>query len=122
MAGFDGAKTHPGLNHEHQCGSQDPLSGGHAGGGRSGAQPDKMVLVEALTYSLTGYVVGCAVGIALQKVMINHFLPRLLAIWKFPHLQIVLILVVLLSMTVVSFISPLRRIKAKGISEVIGSL
>lgn len=90
--------------------------------GMSSAQLDKMVLAEALTYSLIGGIVGCIMGIALQKMLINTFLPRLLLIWKFPYMQIVLILIILLLVTVISIISPLKWIKAKGISEVIGSL
>ncbi|MCR4436007.1 MAG: FtsX-like permease family protein [Clostridiales bacterium] len=87
--------------------------------GMSGAQLDKMVLVEALTYSLTGCIVGCIMGIALQKVLIYNFLPRLFTIWKFPYVQIVLILILILLVTVISIISPLKRIKAWGIAEII---
>ncbi len=88
----------------------------------SGAQLKRMVLLEAVTYSLTGSIAGCILGIALQKVLVANFLPRLLAIWKFPSLQIALILIIILLVTVVSVIGPLKRIKAQGISEVIGSL
>lgn len=90
--------------------------------GMSGAQLKRMVLLEALTYSLTGYIAGCILGIGLQKVLVANYLPRLLAIWRFPSLQIALILIIILLVTVVSVIGPLRRIKAQGISEVIGSL
>ncbi|MHC1773328.1 MAG: ABC transporter permease [Flexilinea sp.] len=90
--------------------------------GMSGKQLDKMVLVEAVTYSLTGCIAGCILGIALQKVLIANFLPRLLTIWKFPSMQIILILIIILQVTVISIINPLKRFKARGISEVIGSL
>lgn len=85
--------------------------------GMSGAQLKKMVLAEALTYGLTGCIAGCILGVALQKVLITNYLPRLLAIWKFPFLQIVLILILTLLVTVISIISPLKRIKARGIAE-----
>ncbi|TYP54213.1 ABC transporter permease [Thermosediminibacter litoriperuensis] len=90
--------------------------------GMTGVQLEKMVLVEALTYSMTGYIAGCIMGIALQKIIIHNFLTKLLDIWKFPFIQIVLILIVLLLITFISIISPLRRIKAKGISEIIRTL
>lgn len=90
--------------------------------GMSGGQLNKMVLVEALTYCIIGYIGGCVLGIALQKVLIHSFLPRLTATWTFPRIQIPVILIVILLVTIISIIGPLKRIKAKGISEVIGSL
>lgn len=92
--------------------------------GMSGTQLDKMVLTEAVTYSLTGYIVGCVLGILLQKALITTLssnsafhIP-----WEFPHLQIGLILIVILLVTMISIISPIKRIKEQGVSEVIGSL
>lgn len=90
--------------------------------GMSGDQLNKMVLVEALTYCVIGYITGCILGIALQKALIYNFLPRFTAIWTFPFIQIPVILIVILLVTIISIISPLRRIKAKGITEVIGLL
>ncbi len=90
--------------------------------GMSGTQLDKMVLTEALTYSLTGCFFGSILGIILQKVLITYLLTSFHVIWKFPLLQIVMVLVFTFFVTVFSVISPLKRIKAKGISEVIASL
>ncbi|MEG6511706.1 FtsX-like permease family protein [Desulforamulus ruminis] len=90
--------------------------------GMSGKQLDRMVLTEALTYSLAGYISGCILGIALQKTLIEKFLSEFHILWKLPSLQIGLILIVLLLVTAVSIIGPLKRIKAQGVSEVIGSL
>lgn len=88
--------------------------------GMSARQLRKMVLVEALTYSLTGGITGCVVGTALQRTLIDDFLP--LAVWRFPYMHIVVILIALFSVTVISIIGPLKRIKSKGIAEVIASL
>lgn len=90
--------------------------------GMSGTQLDKMVLVEAATYSLTGCLAGCILGIVLQKVLVANFLSSLHVVWKFPFVQIILILILILLVTAFSVISPLRRMKAKGISEVVNSL
>ncbi|WP_277668997.1 FtsX-like permease family protein [Caproiciproducens galactitolivorans] len=90
--------------------------------GMSGIQLNKMVLVEALAYCIIGYVAGCILGIALQKALIYNFLPRLAATWTFPIIQIPAIFIVILLVTIISIISPLNRIKSKGIPEVIGSL
>jgi len=90
--------------------------------GMSGTQLDKMVLFEAATYSLAGGIAGCVLGIALQKVLIAKLLSHFHIIWKFPTVQIVLILVLILIVTAVSIISPLKRIKAQSVSEVTGLL
>lgn len=90
--------------------------------GMSGSQLDKMVLVEAATYSLTGCITGCILGIALQKMLIENWLTRFQVIWKFPLVQIVLILIITLLVTVFSVTGPLKRIKSKGIADVVNSL
>jgi putative ABC transport system permease protein len=90
--------------------------------GMSGRQLNKMVLIEALTYGLTGCLSGCILGVILQKVLIENLLTSFHVIWKFPLAQIILILILTIFITAISVISPLKRIKAKGISEVIGSL
>lgn len=90
--------------------------------GMSGKQLNKMVLVEAASYSLTGCITGCLLGILLQKVLITKMLTSFHVIWKFPALQIIVIIFLAISITILSVISPLKRIQAKSISEVIGSV
>lgn len=90
--------------------------------GMSGDQLNKMVLVEAGTYSFTGTLAGCILGIILQKFLVTNLLSRLHIVWEFPLVQTILIFVVIFVITVLSVISPLKRIKDNAISEVIGSL
>ncbi|HWQ42612.1 MAG TPA: FtsX-like permease family protein [Desulfosporosinus sp.] len=90
--------------------------------GMSSAQLYKMVLVEAATYSLSGCLIGCVAGIALQKTLVASFLSSYHIVWKFPGAQIGLILLMILVITAISVISPLKRIKKQGVSEAIGSL
>lgn len=90
--------------------------------GMSGAQMDKMVLAEAATYSLTGCLAGCVLGVMLQRALIADLLSSFRIVWRFPLAQIILIWILTLLVTALSVISPLKRIKARGISEVIGSL
>lgn len=90
--------------------------------GMSGTQLDRMVLVEAATYSLTGCLMGCVLGIILQKVLIKNYLSSFHVIWEFPLVQIILILIITMLVTAFSVISPIRRIKSNGISEVVNSL
>lgn len=86
--------------------------------GMSGHQLSGMVLTEAAIYSISGCFVGCILGIALQKAMAAF----LIADWKFPLLQVILIFMFCMLTAALSIISPLKRIRSKGISEVIGSL
>lgn len=90
--------------------------------GMSGTQLNKMVLMEAATYSLAGCLIGCILGTLLQKALIDNMLTRFHILWKFPSGQIAVILVLTLLTTTLSVISPLKKIKAQGISEIIGSL
>jgi len=90
--------------------------------GMAGPQLDKMVLAEAATYSLTGCLAGCVLGVILQKVLIANYLSSFHVIWKFPLLQIILIVIITLLATAVSIIYPLKRIKLKCISEIVNSL
>lgn len=90
--------------------------------GMSGKQLHKMILVEAATYSLTGCVMGCVAGLILQKALIEDLLSDPRVAWSFPTVQIGLVFLLILAITGVSVISPLRRIKKQGISEIIGSL
>ena len=89
--------------------------------GMSGIQLDKMVLVEAATYSLTGCLTGCVFGIVLQRAMITNFMTSFRIVWRFPLTQIVLILMLNMIITAISVISPLKRVKSRGIPEVVNS-
>lgn len=84
--------------------------------GMSGEQLDRMVLVEAATYSATGCITGCILGIILQKVLITNLMSQFKVVWKFPSVQIILILVLTMLITAISVISPLKRVKSRGIA------
>ncbi len=90
--------------------------------GMSGRQLDKMIAAEAATYGITGCVAGCILGVLLQKALISNVLTAIRIAWKFPLMQVLGVLIVVLLVTGLSIINPLKRIKEKGISEVIGSL
>lgn len=86
--------------------------------GMSGKQLNKMVLSQAITYSLTGCIAGCILGIFAQKKLLDF----LAVTWTFPLWQVLLIIVICILTATLSVISPLKRIKDKGISENITSL
>ncbi len=90
--------------------------------GMTGAQLNRMVLAEATTYSLTGCAAGSILGVLLQKALVINYLSSFHVKWSLPLLEIVIILVLVAIVTALSVIGPLKRIRAKGISEVVNSL
>jgi putative ABC transport system permease protein len=90
--------------------------------GMSGDQLFKMVAAEAAVYSVVGCVGGCALGVLLQKGLIEGFLTAITMTWKFPLAEVVCSAVATFVIAGLSLVSPIRRIRSTGISEVIGSL
>ncbi len=90
--------------------------------GMSGGQLGRMALTEAVTYGITGCIAGCILGVVLQKALITNYITKLVDLWKFPYLQIGVIFILVLIISLISVNSLLKRIKAQGISKVIGSL
>jgi ABC-type transport system, involved in lipoprotein release, permease component len=89
--------------------------------GMSAAQLHKMILSEAVTYGLFGCLAGCGLGVILQKLLIQHMLTSFHVIWRFPLTHIFIIFIITLAIAGFSSIIPLKRIKSKGIAEIIGS-
>ncbi|MDD3705891.1 MAG: FtsX-like permease family protein [Clostridiaceae bacterium] len=90
--------------------------------GMSGRQLNSMVLTEAATYSVIGSAAGAIIGSLLQKILIMNYLSSFNIKWRFPLFQIAIILVLVSTVTVFSVISPLKRIREKGITEIVNSL
>lgn len=90
--------------------------------GMSGGQLSRMVVTEAAVYSLTGALIGLVLGILLQRALIYGMLSDLHLIWRFPAGQMLLIFFIILGVTVLSVIGPLKRIKQMSVSEVVSSL
>ncbi|WP_297423825.1 FtsX-like permease family protein [Clostridium sp.] len=86
--------------------------------GMSGEQLFRMVLTQALVYSLSGCILGCALGLVLQKSLSNLILGE----WKFSLLQIIFIFLGYIFITILSVINPLKRIKANSISQVVTAM
>ncbi len=90
--------------------------------GMAGTQLERMVLTEAAVYSLTGCLTGCILGIMLQRALVTGLLAPYHIIWRFPLTQIILIFICTVIITVVSVSGPLKRLRARGISELVSSL
>ena len=90
--------------------------------GMSGKQLNRMVAAEAGTYGLVGCVSGIILGILLQILLINKVMVNAHMIWTFPMAQVIIIFIIILLITLLATIRPIREIKDKGISEIIGFL
>ena len=90
--------------------------------GMSGRQLNRMVLAEAATYSFIGSAAGSILWLLLQKLLIMNYLSSFNIKWRFPLLQIIIILVLVSTVTVLSVIGPLKRIREKSITEIVNSL
>lgn len=90
--------------------------------GMTGRQLNRMVLAEAGVYSLTGALLGCIFGVLLQRYLIERQLSFAHIPWAFPWEQVAIIAALVLLITVLSVLHPLRQIKERGIAEVIVAL
>jgi putative ABC transport system permease protein len=90
--------------------------------GMTGGQLDRMVLAEAGVYSLVGALAGCVLGVLLQRNLAVQMLSFAHIPWTFPWQEIVIIAVLVIIITGLSVLHPLRQIKSTGIAEVVVSL
>jgi len=90
--------------------------------GMTGRQLDRMVLAEAGVYSLVGALAGCVLGVLLQRNLAVQTLSFAHIPWTFPWQEIVIIAVLVIIITGLSVLHPLRQIKSTGIAEVVVSL
>lgn len=72
----------------------------------------RMIATEALTYGVTGILVGCAFGVKINKdVFENMITSRWGEAWKFPVTEIMIILVIMLSGLVLAVYRPIQDMK-----------
>ncbi|MCL6613109.1 MAG: ABC transporter permease [Firmicutes bacterium] len=90
--------------------------------GMSGRQLDRMIAAEAATYGFSGCIIGCVLGVLLQRALITNSLTAIRIAWRFPFVQVVCTIILTMLTTWLSVVGPLKRIKARGISETIESL
>lgn len=84
--------------------------------GTSVRQIRRMVVAEAVTYSLLGCLSGGALGVLLHWFLSNQLLSQS---WEFPLSLVLSIIALVLIITVLSVISPVRKISRLDITEVI---
>lgn len=92
--------------------------------GMSVRQVIKMIVAEALTYTVLGCVAGCAAGLAVSRmlyasIITTHF-PYM--VWRVPVLPLMLILLFALLATVAALYGPAKRMRKMSITETISEL
>jgi len=90
--------------------------------GMTGAQLNRMVLAEVGAYNLLGCLIGIALGVLLQYQLAVQMLAFAHIRWDFPWFQVAVIAGLTLLVTGLSTIQPLRMIKKRSITDVIGAL
>jgi len=90
--------------------------------GMSGLQLNRMVLAEVGTYNLLGCLLGSGLGVLAQYHLATRTLGFAHIPWRFPWAPLGVIALLALLVTLLSAIQPLRQIRSRGITDVIGSL
>ncbi|MGO5029807.1 ABC transporter permease [Candidatus Agathobaculum pullicola] len=90
--------------------------------GMSGRQLLRMVAAEAMTYVCYGILVGCAVGLPLNRFSFENMVtPRWGSAWYMPWGALGVILMVMLLAAWLAIRSPSKRIRAMSIVDTIGA-
>lgn len=92
--------------------------------GMDAHQITKMIASEAFTYALCGCFCGCVIGLLLHKglyrvLILNHF-PY--AVWSFPVIPLLIILLFVFLAVFVSVYAPAKRIREISVTETINEL
>jgi len=90
--------------------------------GMTGGQLNRMVLAEVGTYNLLGCGLGCGLGVLIQRNLTTSMLGFAHIPWHFPWPQLGVIALLTILVTLLATLQPLRQIRSRGITEVIGSL
>lgn len=88
--------------------------------GMSDRQVVKMVAAEALTYSVSGILLGCIIGIPINKLLFEGLVTfRWGDAWTLPITAMILIILTVGTSTILAVIGPTRRIREMTIVDTI---
>lgn len=92
--------------------------------GMSKKQITKMIIIEAITYALSGCIIGCCIGIGINKLLFNKLISShfTYAVWQFPAMPIIIIIVFIIVSVLAAIYSPSKRISNMEITETINEL
>lgn len=92
--------------------------------GMAKKQITKMITIEAITYALSGCMIGCFIGIGINKLLFNKLIANhfTYATWEFPIIPIVIIIAFVIVSVLAAMYSPSRRMSNMEITETINEL
>lgn len=91
--------------------------------GMDGNQLTRMIAAEAFTYAFSGLIVGCGVGLLLNRFLWVNLLTRYFgAQWNVPVILLIIVVVFCFVAAVAAIHSPAKRIRNMAITETINEL
>ena len=92
--------------------------------GMEGSQVTRMIAAEAVTYALSGGVIGCALGLVLGKMLYNLLIDGRFpyAVWTIPVSRLLIVMVFVALATLAAIHAPAKRIREMAVTETINDL
>lgn len=91
--------------------------------GMDGGQLNRMIFAEALTYSISGLVIGCGVGLPLSRFLHQRLITKNMGIaWSLPVGLVIIVIIFVLVSSVIAVSAPAKRIRNMEITETISEL
>ena len=91
--------------------------------GMDGCQLTKMIAMEVFTYATIGCVVGCVLGLKLNKLMYEKFITEYFGeAWKIPFGMLGIIIFIVFISVVVAVYAPTKRIRNMDITACISEV
>ena len=79
--------------------------------GMSDRQVIKMVITEASTYAICGILLGCVIGLPINKLLYENMITfRWGDVWKLPVRSMAIIILTVASATIIAVLGPAKRI------------
>lgn len=91
--------------------------------GMDGRQLTKMIAAEVFTYALSGCVVGCALGLPMNRWLFTKLITSHFGVaWSFPAAEVGVILLIVLASVAAAVYAPSKRFRNMAVTEIISEL
>lgn len=91
--------------------------------GMDGWQLTKMIIAEVFTYALSGCIVGCVLGVPLNRLLFKKLITAYFGeAWSFPIAELGIILLIVLISAGIAVYVPAKRIRNIAITDTINEL
>ena len=82
-----------------------------------------MIVAEVFTYAIFGCIIGCALGMLLNKMIFESFItPYYGEIWHIHVAEIIIILLIIFASSVAAIYAPAKRMRNMAITATINEL